>query len=168
VADVTISPDDFHFEVYPKDSDLLTKIALAIKTSHPEFKQEVKSVDENPDDSSDDGKYLLLQMPEVDDDRHDLLVNGVGALYDECKVKLDTNFQAYTTKITAQLVGCPAEELDEAKAALQEVNDKYAEMIKGFREEKEKEIEGIKKKNTRRKRKMREIGKEKFLSLTRG
>ena len=24
VADVTISPDDFHFEVYPKDSDLLT------------------------------------------------------------------------------------------------------------------------------------------------
>ena len=141
VADVTISPDDFHFEVYPKDSDLLTKIALAIKTSHPEFKQEVKSVDENPDDSSDDGKYLLLQMPEVDDDRHDLLVNGVGALYDECKVKLDTNFQAYTTKITTQLVGSPAEELDEAKAALQEVNDKYAEMIKGFREEKEKEIE---------------------------
>lgn len=142
LANVAPGSDEYHFEVYPKDQQLLLPLAKAIKQAHPEFKQDVKDAeDDGPGADDDDEKYIELTMPAVNDDRHDLLMNGVKTLYDECNARIDVNFQAYSTKIAAQLAGHPAEELDEAKEALQKVNDTYADLIKGFREEKEKEIE---------------------------
>jgi ribosome recycling factor len=146
VANVGPGKDEYHFEVFLKDQQMLVPVSKAIKTAHPEFKLDVKSVEDEGDSSDDSAdedeeKFILLTMPDVDDDRHDLLMNGVKSLFDECNAKLDINFQAYSTKIATQLAGRPAEELDEAKEALQKVNDTYAEFIKGFRAEKEKEIE---------------------------
>ena len=136
VANVGPGKDEYHFEVFLKDQKMLVPVSKAIKTA---LEDEGDSSDDSADE--DEEKFILLTMPDVDDDRHDWLMNGVKSLFDECNAKLDFNFQAYSTKIAAQLAGHPAEELDEAKEALQKVNDTYADLIKGFRAEKEKEIE---------------------------
>lgn len=143
VADVTIAPDEFHFQAYPKEPGLILVIAKAIKTAHPEFGVDIKNTEEagNGAQTDDADKYILLSMPEVNDDRHDVLVNGVKVLYDECKVKLDFLFQDYSVKLVTFMAGSDAKEVDEAKDVLEQINDNYADMIKGFREEKEKEIE---------------------------
>ena len=143
VADVTIAPDDFHFQAYPKEPGLILVIAKAIKKAHPEFGVDIKNMEEagNTEQADDADRYILITMPEVNDDRHDLLVNAVKTLYDECKVKLDLNFQDYSVKLVTFMAGSDAKEVDEAKDILGQVNDSYADMIKGFREEKEKEIE---------------------------
>lgn len=142
VANVAQGSDDFCMEVYPKDPGILPELSKSIKLAHPEFKLEIKDAEpEEGREADEEDKFILLTMPAVDDDRHDLLMNGVGSLYDECNTRLDINFQTYSARITAQLAGAKAEEIDEAKETLQNVNDTYSEMIKGFRAEKEKEIE---------------------------
>ena len=148
VADVTM-PQENQLQVYPKDPVLLFAIGKAIATSHPEFKQDtvVDKGDEkeesstNSEQEDDADKSILLTMPTVDKDRRDALMEGVKILFDEVKVKLDTNFNFYTQKITLKLASASPEEIDEAKKALGDIKKQHDDLAKEYRENKEKEIE---------------------------
>ena len=69
------SPDEFQFAVYPKNENNQQAIIQGVYEAHPEFKMEMKN---------DGGSYILYTMPVVDENRHDLLMNAIKGLYEEC------------------------------------------------------------------------------------
>lgn len=148
VADLAI-PEDNQFAIIPKDQACTFAICKAIGVVHPEFKIELKSLDEDEtdggsdrQDSDDDSdKYILCTMPVVDENRHDFGMDYVKTIHDETLVKIDAVNTAYVAKITKALVGAKPEEIDEAKEELQKFHDQHVDMCKQYREEKEKQIE---------------------------
>ena len=142
VADVT-SPREDQLQVYPKGPELVAPIGKAIATAHPEFKQKVveeKKHNSSPDDEEED-KSILLTMPEVDKNRRDALKEGVKVLYDATKSQLTSIFELYTQKTIIQLMGASAQEIDEAKKALEEMKKQHFSLADGYRKNKEKEID---------------------------
>lgn len=129
---------DDQFEIYPLEDDLLLPLVKAVQTAHPEYKIELKLQDESDPESA---KYILATMPEVDDNRHDLLMDTVGTLSDGCDTLIQGTFTAASAKIALKLVNASAEEMDEAKNALQDTYDSHKDLCKQFREAKEQEIE---------------------------
>ncbi|MBR5043420.1 MAG: ribosome recycling factor [Bacteroidales bacterium] len=128
------------FEIYPLDKDWLFPIVKGIADVHPEFKIEIKDL-EDGDEEDLENKYILATMPPVDDVRHDVLTDAIGVLSDACDAKIKATFDYYSAQIPLELVGASAEDLDEAKNALQEVHDSHDDLCKQFRAAKEKEIE---------------------------
>ena len=86
-------------------------------------------------------KYILATMPEVNDDRHDVLTEAVKILSDVCDGQLEYVFSRTSAEVALKLANSPADELDEAKDALQQIRERHEELLKKFRAEKEKEIE---------------------------
>ena len=145
VAQVAM-PEKNQLMVFPNDESVLFEIGKAIAKTHPEFEQDIVSADLNKasgdgHDNADDDKCILLTMPKVDNDRHDALMDAVKLAFDEAKQRMDFHCGICTTKITSLLLGAPAEEIKEAKDALQELKDQYGDLAKQYREQKEKEIE---------------------------
>lgn len=147
VADVA-QPSETQLIIYPKDQDLLFSIGKGIATTHPEYEQEiVDDYEEDEGEQSDEEtetekeRHILLTAPKVDKDRRDILMEGVKIIYDELKVKVETNNAFYVKKITTSLASASPEEVEEAKNALDGIVNQYSDMAKVYREEKEKEIE---------------------------
>ena len=70
--------DDYTFQIYPNYDGDIPALAKAIFMDHPEFKQELKTmqVDISEDESKPDMQdvnYIQVTMPEVDDNRYDVL-----------------------------------------------------------------------------------------------
>ena len=128
---------DDQFEIYPLDNSLLLPIIKGLYVAHPEYKIETPQA-EGSDDPEE--RFILATMPEVDDNRHDLLMDGVSTLSDACDSAIEGTFTVYSGKIAAQLAQMP-EELDEAKKALESIHDQHKDLCKQFRDQKEKEIE---------------------------
>lgn len=130
------------FEIYPLDRALLLPIVKGIKMSHPEYDLDIRNIDDDQDaEETEKDKYILATMPIVDDNRHDVLTEGVKALSDACKAMLDLTVSRCTAEMTVKLVGAPPEELDEAKDALQQIRDMHDELVQQYHDDKEKEIE---------------------------
>ena len=92
-------------------------------------------------EDDDQEKVIVCTMPEVNKDRHDTLMDGVGTLYDQCKAKLDANHAIYKARLTTKLVGSSEEDTKEAEDKLEEVYSKHDEIAQQYKEAKEKEIE---------------------------
>ena len=127
---------DDKFEIYPNSQDLLKPLVKAVHDVHPEFKIELKDIEEGEDD-----KFILATMPEVDDARYKFLTEAVGVLADVCKGQLDEVFSKTTAEMALALAGQSKDEIDEAKDALQGVRDQADKLSKEIRGNKEKEIE---------------------------
>lgn len=142
VADVTIPQDD-QFALIPKEQDFLFDICKAVAQAHPDYKIGQKSINEEEEDSLDgeEDRYVLCTMPEVNDDRHDVGMNYVKAIYEEMTAKIDTTHAAYGAEIIKQLASAKPEEIDEAKEEFQKIYDQMKDICKSYREEKEKQIE---------------------------
>lgn len=139
VARARVAPGrDDQFEIYPLEKDLLAPIAQGLFQAHPEYKIEMPQM---PGSDDPEDRIILATMPEVDDNRHDLLTNAVSTLSDACDAQIKATFTAFSAKIASLLMNVPPEELDEARKALEEVNDRHKDMCKQFRENKEQEIE---------------------------
>lgn len=150
-------PKDDQFAILPKDSskELFLAISKGIMASHPEFKQEVKDLDEDEESGDNEGngisnimnsddmsnKYILLTMPEINDDRHDIIIDGVDSLQKECLAKLDAVMQEYTQKFAIKLKGADVKEGDEAKDALQGLYDQHKELLEEYSNNKKEEVE---------------------------
>lgn len=146
VAD-TMIPNDFSFEFVPKEMEMLPFIQKGIAETHPEFKQEViKPKDDehffvaNSADY-DKERHIVCTMPEVDNNRYDLLKQSVKALYDERMVEMDKIKAEYTKTLSDRTADLPKEEADEAKNKLEELFKRYSEICKTYRDNKVKEIE---------------------------
>ncbi|MBR5723898.1 MAG: hypothetical protein IKX62_00810 [Bacteroidales bacterium] len=131
---------DDQFEILPLSPDLLIPLVKGIKIAHPEFDLDIR--DANPDSVDKDRvQYIVATMPVVNKDRHDVLMQAVAMLSDACNGILDATMADYAARIVVKLIDAPGEEVDEAKDSLQQIRDRYDEMSKTFRADKEKEIE---------------------------
>ena len=136
--------DEYAFEVCPFDQKLIFNICKGLQLAHPEFKQEIiDAAEENmlSNDPDEDERHIICRMPEVNDDRRDVLMDGVKTLYDECKVQFDKIKAEYTPRMAQKAMGLPEEEIDEATNALEDRFNTYKNLIDGYRTNKEKEIE---------------------------
>lgn len=138
--------DDYSFMIIPHYDEDIVPLGQSIMVAHPEFKQEVKTmkvdgVDENGNDKEQDVRYILVTMPEVDDDRYDVLKDGVKLAYDECKARME----AINVKADAKFAMYTPGESDEDIQKLKNARDKLNETWDGQRDkiynEKIQEIE---------------------------
>ena len=121
--------DDYHFKLFPDYDDDIPAIRQGVTKSHPEFKQEIKSLsipipDEKGGEKDYEVKYIELTMPEVDDDRFDVLKNAAKVIYEECKVQMETA-NAKSKAAFAQLV--PQESKDDADRLYNELDTLYTQ-----------------------------------------
>ena len=114
--------DDYSFQIFPNYDDDISALAKAIFMDHPEFKQEMRTmqVDISEDESKPDMQdvyYIQVTMPEVDDNRYDVLKNGVKAFYEENKAQMEAVSAKYDAKFATLLDGESPEDVKKVKEA---------------------------------------------------
>ena len=114
--------DDYSFQIFPNYEGDIPALAQAIFMDHPEFKQEMKTMQvdiSTEEDKSDmqDVHYIQVTMPEVDDDRYDVLKNGVKAIYEENKAQMEAVSAKYDAKLATLLDGEADEDVKKVKKA---------------------------------------------------
>ena len=141
VANVALQ-GDYQMMVIPKYEDDLPTIRKSIAKTHPEFKQEHKALDVEMDDGSHKGApYVLLTMPEVDDNRYDVLTQAANVLYDTCKAKMGRVIAESDRKIAELTVGEKKEDIDIIKKAVEEQRDVWVKHREKLHNDKIEEIE---------------------------
>ncbi|MBR1504168.1 MAG: ribosome recycling factor [Prevotella sp.] len=135
---LVFTPDEHQFDIHPKLRDYLQPVIDGIFDVHPEFKLEIKQV-ENSDDPRD--KHLLYTMPEVDKDRHDVLENLTKVFYEECDAEIDKELALHTAGLPELTGKMSAEDIDEIKDELFSIKDEYHDKTKELKQEKLIEIE---------------------------
>lgn len=122
--------DDYSFMVFPNYEEDLGTMAKGIFRVHPEFKQKIESmqvdsVDEAGKNKSMDVHYILLTMPEVDDDRYDVLKDGVKVCYEECKARMEVLNRKADAKFAELTIGDTDEDVKKLKAAREKLNEQW-------------------------------------------
>ena len=107
----TAKKNDYEFMIVPTYTDDMPHISQGIAMVHPEFKQSfekmtVDSMNLKQDTVKKDIPYILVTMPDVDDDRYDFMKQTVKTMYDDCK----TNMEAEKAKAAATLAPLLADE----------------------------------------------------------
>ena len=115
-----IKPDDFTFDIYPKNQNNLQEIIDGVFDVHPEFKMEVKT---DKDDNGNEYRHIIYTMPEVDKDRRDLLNETTKTFHKECQANLDAAYARQQERLVEALTKMPANEADEAKNGFKKVYD---------------------------------------------
>ena len=112
---------EYAFKIFPKYDDDLEAVSMGITHEHPEFKQERKTLEVQTEDGKNvEIPYLLVTMPPVDNDRHDVLKQGADALYQECKAQMEAAKTQAEAEIAMLMAG-------ESKDAIDNVNDAVKE-----------------------------------------
>ena len=137
---------DYQFMAIPNFEDDMAPLAVGIALKHPEFKQEygeetVNVVDEQGDPQSVKVKYLLLTMPEVDDNRYDALKTAVDAAYNQCKTQMEAVVERAEPEIALLQEGEDQQDIDRVKAAVERLKKSYNDQREKLYDEKMKEIE---------------------------
>ena len=128
-------------DLYPKVPSNLAILARGMMKIHPEFKQSLeKYTGTEENDESIESKYLRLTMPEVNDDRRDLINTAIDGLDTECKLKFDAMKAKYLARITKELIDDP-KALDEAKEKIDELVDEADQMREKMTNDKKQEVE---------------------------
>ena len=134
--------DDYSLYVIPKFQDDLKDIAKAVLQYHPEFIQEVeKNTVEPGDGSKQEVEYLRLKMPEVNDDRYDLLKQSADTFYKKCKTEMEKVRMEADAQFVALGIDEKPEDMDNLKKAVEEVTDMWTKKRDQLHDEKLKEIE---------------------------
>lgn len=143
----TIGKDnDYQFMIFPNYDDDLVTIVKGITESHPEFKIEgktmtVDSTDGEGHDKTVDVRYLLVTMPEVNDDRYDALRDGVDVVYNECKIQMESANAVSKTKFAQLAAGETKEDLETLDKELKKLNKQWDEQRDKIHQAKLDEIE---------------------------
>ena len=132
--------EKYHFAVAPIYDEDLFAIGQAVMTEHPEFKQEVKTLDGYAEDDPA-GKYLYFTMPEVDKSRHDELQKEVDELYDACRERMDAAEDVCVAKLAELQADASQSEQEQTADKVKEIVDKYKEMCENTHNDKKKEVE---------------------------
>ena len=137
---------DYQFMAIPNFEDDMAPLAVGIALKHPEFKQEygeetVNVVDEQGDPQSVKVKYLLLTMPEVDNNRYDALKTAVDAAYNQCKTQMKAVVERAEPEIALLQEGEDQQDIDRVKKAVEKLKKSYNEQRDKLYDEKIKEID---------------------------
>ena len=138
--------DDYSFQIFPNYDGDIPALAKAIFMDHPEFKQELKTmqVDISEDESKPDMQdvyYIQVTMPEVDDNRYDVLKNGVKGLYEENKAQMEAVSAKYDAKFATLLDGESPEDAKKVKEARDKQTKTWYEQRDKIYNDKLQEIE---------------------------
>lgn len=128
--------DDYTFKVFANYSSDIPALAQGIFKTHPEFKQElfeeeVEYIDEDGEERVDKVPYILLTMPEVDDERYDVLKDGVKAIYEDTKVKMENVIANADAKLTTLMA-------NESEADIEKVKKNRDKQVKTWTEQRDK------------------------------
>ena len=128
--------DDYTFKVFANYSSDIPALAQGIFKTHPEFKQElfeeeVEYIDEDGEERVDKVPYILLTMPEVDDERYDVLKDGVKAIYEDTKVKMENVIANADVKMAELMAG-------ESEADIEKVKKNRDKQVKTWTEQRDK------------------------------
>lgn len=137
--------DDYHFMLIPTYDEDMWPIQKALMAAHPEFEQKIETTEvEVPEDNGTTQTrkvaYLLLTMPEVNDDRYDLLKNSVKAIYDNCKAKMEEANVASKRKFSELAAGETPENLKILNDEIDKLNGEWNTQRDKVYQEKMKEI----------------------------
>lgn len=135
---VMVEEDPYVMQIFPKDENNIFLVGKGIAIAHPEFKQEIKRYEL---ESETELKYILLTMPEVDENRKKVMRESVKLLYDDCKVRMEAYLTMATASTMKEMPGEPSEEIEAAKKELEKKHDEYIEMCDALHDDKEQEIE---------------------------
>lgn len=127
---------EYHFAVIPNNPDVLHDLERAILKAHPEFKVSTEQMDDDDPQSA----FLLLEMPEVDKDRRDLLTDATKSLYEECKARMEA-VVFDEKKGFAELLVKEPESLKEVSEAIKKKYEEYLDNIDDLKDKKLTEIE---------------------------
>lgn len=146
VAD-SLQADEFTFEIVPHEMEMLPFIQKGIEEAHPEFKQEVvKPKDEDHFFMANTVEYeaerhIICKMPEVDNNRYDVLKESVKTLYDQCMTEIEKVKAKFTQMLADKTGELPKKEADEATDQMKKLTDQYDDICKTYRDKKVEEIE---------------------------
>lgn len=138
--------DDYTFMVIPNFAEDMAAIAQGIMMEHPEFKQSMEemtldTVDEEGQSIKKDIHYLLLKMPEVDDERYKVLKDGVELLYNDCKAAMELANAKADANLTPLLAGESEEDIEKLKKVRDKVNAEWTDHREKLYRDKLQEIE---------------------------
>ena len=139
VANV-MRPDDFSFDVYPKNQNNMQEVISGIFDAHPEFKMELKT-DKAEHEGGEDKHHVLYTMPPVDKNRRKLLDETAKVFHKECKVNLDVAYAELQARLVEPYAKMSPLEIDEARKAFKKVYDKSRDECDKLLELKLNEIE---------------------------
>ena len=127
--------DDYSLYIVPKIQDDMRDIQQAVMKFHPEFIQEVQKekVNAGEDGGEQEVQLLRLKMPEVNDDRYDVLKQGANTFYDT-RMEADMQFAALG-------IDEKPEDMDKVKKGVDETCDMWTKKRDQLHDEKLKEIE---------------------------
>lgn len=163
--------NDDKMYIYPNDMDYLQPLIEAIYKVHPEFKQELLTIDDEnenenenesedvpafgaqPDNNDEDSStgsgqtqnnkyyYILLTMPPVNKDQRKIYLDAVDVVHKYVTTKIDAEKVKLTAGVTARCADSSKEDIDECKEAIEKIYDQDKAMADQQKEEKVKEIE---------------------------
>lgn len=138
--------DDYSFMIIPHYDEDMAALGFGITRVHPEFKQDIQSmkvnsVDETGNPKEVDVRYILVTMPEVDDNRYDVLKNGVKGAYDENKAQMEAVSAKYDAKLAELSAGESDEDVKKLKAARDKQTKTWYEQRDAIYNDKLKQIE---------------------------
>ena len=120
VADI-LKPDDFSFDVYPKNQNNLQPIVDGIFDVHPEFKMEMKTDKDENDEKAEEIRHMLYTMPPVNKKRRDLLNETTKTFHKECLANLELAYAQLQERVVEAYTKMPPPEADEARAGFKKV-----------------------------------------------
>ena len=139
VANV-LKPDDFSFDVYPKNANNLQEIIAGIFDVHPEFKMELKT-DKAEHEGGEDKQHVLYTMPPVDKNRRKLLNEAAKTFHKECVINLDVAYAELQARLVEPYLTMAPLEIDEARKAFKKAYDIAKGQCDKMLEQKQNEIE---------------------------
>ena len=138
--------DEYTFMVIPNFAEDMAAIAQGVMMEHPEFKQSMEemtldTVDEEGNSIKKNIHYLLLKMPEVDDERYKVLKDGVELLYNDCKAAMEQANVKADANLTPLLAGESEEDIEKLKKVRDKVNAEWTDHREKLYRDKLQEIE---------------------------
>ena len=135
--------DDYSLYIVPKIQDDMRDIQQAVMKFHPEFIQEVQKekVNAGEDGGEQEVQLLRLKMPEVNDDRYDVLKQGANTFYDMCKADMEKARMEADMQFAALGIDEKPEDMDKVKKGVDETNEMWTKKRDQLHDEKLKEIE---------------------------
>ena len=120
-----LRPDDFSFDVYPKNQNNLQDIITGVLDAHPEFKMELKT-DKAEMEGGADTQHVFYTMPPVDKDRRKLL---------------NETTKTFHKRLVEPYTQMSPQNVDEARKGFKKVYDKAREECDKMLQQKLNEIE---------------------------
>ena len=138
--------NDYEFIVVPNYTDDMDNVAQAIAMIHPEFKQtfdkwEVESVNMNQETVMRNVPYIQLTMPEVNDDRYNLLKETTNLAYDDCKTRMEAAKVKATGELEGFLADMTEDEANEVKKAFERLSEEWESKRDDMHQQKIEEID---------------------------